>query len=877
MTSYDTTLSLADKGHWLLLIAIAALCLSTRVTAEPSERAARLADIRGTVSFSPSGQSDWVQAEINLPVTTGDRLWVDTRSLAELQIGGADFSLGAGTSAVILNLDNHIAQVQLSQGTIILRVRRLGPDETLEVDTPNLAFSLHHPGEYRIDVDPVGDSTAVRVQQGQAEVYGETTSYEVSAPQGFRFHGTGLSDYETFVAPDDDLERWSHKRNHRHNESQSARFVSPDVVGYEDLDANGNWHSDPEYGEVWTPTRVPVDWTPYRDGHWAWVDPWGWTWVDAASWGFAVSHYGRWVNASGSWGWVPGPPSERAVYAPALVAFVGGNNFQAAASVGTALAAIVGWFPLAPREVFQPSYAVGRRYFEDVNRGNAVIVPAGITNVYNTTKVTNNTTIINNTNITKVVYVNQQVKGAVVAVPTQTFVQSQPVAKSAIKIAKDAAASAPVSLMASVAPVVSSVHAGARKVRAKPPTRDQAIVARTAPPPPSVSFATQEHQLAATPGAPLDDAVRMKLLSATASASKLSVVAVHPEAAPSVLPSAPASRKSATQRRSEENGGDTAQIAKSKARGADADTKVPAEKIESSSSLTTNSTGTRANNMAAQKAKNTMAKSPSLKDIPLQPNATPDESHRADTGKPGTPNALSLDETKTRVDRAEPSNADLAKVAPPKDETSQPKAVQTAIVKSALSSAATAEALKVSAEKAHVASTYAAKVTAAKDAASHAKAAPTDAVTAAAAKAAAAEEMKANSAKAALAAAQETARLNAISAATERTEGAHAEIAKAAAKEEASKAQAAQTNAVKPNAANASISKPPRMKAPQLEAPTLDAAKADEAGAASEREKLSLPNATNGTAASAEAAKINAAKTAKAERKKKRAEEDSPQ
>ena len=47
-----------------------------------------------------------------------------------------------------------------------------------------------------------------------------------------------------------------------------------------------------------------------------------------------MSHYGRWANLRGTWGWVPGPRAARAVYAPALVAFVGGSNFQLSISLG---------------------------------------------------------------------------------------------------------------------------------------------------------------------------------------------------------------------------------------------------------------------------------------------------------------------------------------------------------------------------------------------------------------------------------------------------------------------------------------------------------------------------------------------------------------
>ena len=126
-----------------------------------------------------------------------------------------------------------------------------------------------------------------------------------------------------------------------------------------------------DYGNVWVPTRVEAGWAPYRDGHWAWVEPWGWTWVDDAPWGFAVSHYGRWANMRGTWGWVPGPVRSRAYYAPALVAFVGGSNFQLSISSGNVGG--IAWFPLGPREVYRPSYAVSRHYFENVNVSNTVI------------------------------------------------------------------------------------------------------------------------------------------------------------------------------------------------------------------------------------------------------------------------------------------------------------------------------------------------------------------------------------------------------------------------------------------------------------------------------------------------------------------------
>ena len=89
---------------------------------------------------------------------------------------------------------------------------------------------------------------------------------------------------------------------------------------------------------------VVVGWAPYRFGHWAYVGPWGWTWVEDEPWGFAPFHYGRWAFVNNGWFWVPGPVVVRPVWAPALVAFVGGGpGFHFSAGVG------VGWFPLGSR------------------------------------------------------------------------------------------------------------------------------------------------------------------------------------------------------------------------------------------------------------------------------------------------------------------------------------------------------------------------------------------------------------------------------------------------------------------------------------------------------------------------------------------------
>ena len=59
-----------------LLVGIAMLVFSGLVIADPPTRVARLGFLAGVVGFSPGGENDWMQATLNRPLSTGDRLWV---------------------------------------------------------------------------------------------------------------------------------------------------------------------------------------------------------------------------------------------------------------------------------------------------------------------------------------------------------------------------------------------------------------------------------------------------------------------------------------------------------------------------------------------------------------------------------------------------------------------------------------------------------------------------------------------------------------------------------------------------------------------------------------------------------------------------------
>jgi len=470
------------------------LALHAPAWADPPARVARLGAVSGPVSFSAAGEADWDQADLNRPLGPGDRLWADSGARAELQVGDAMVRMDAGTGLSVLALDEQLAQVQLTQGTLGVHLRRLAAGQAFEIDTPNLAFTLRAPGSYRIEVDAQGQTTVVTVRSGQGEAAGDGAAYRIDAGQTWRFGGTDLRDNSAVPPPvPDAFERWADVRDRAMDASVSARYVSPDVVGYQDLDANGAWRSDPTYGNVWMPTHVPEGWAPYRDGRWSWVAPWGWTWVDDAPWGYAVSHYGRWASFDGRWGWVPGPQRTAAVYAPALVVFVGGANFQLAISGGRVGG--VAWFPLGPREVYQPAYPVSRTYYENVNRSNTVI---------NTTVITNNYNDYSRKAVTQTVYANRQVPGAIVAVPRAAFIGAQPVARVAVRTAPGALDREAAGARQEIAPAPPATRSAAAAGK-PPPARvfDRAVIARTAPPPPRADPLRPAPSFAGTPVRPV--------------------------------------------------------------------------------------------------------------------------------------------------------------------------------------------------------------------------------------------------------------------------------------------------------------------------------------------------------------------------------------
>jgi hypothetical protein len=182
---------------------------------------------------------------------------------------------------------------------------------------------------------------------------------------------------------------------------------------------------------------------------------------------------------------VPGPVVVRPIWAPALVAFVGGGaGFRFSAGVG------VGWFPLAPGEVYLPGYRVSRAYVNQVNITNTAVSVTRVTEVYNTVVVNRTTvhgTTVDRRAVNNISYANQRVTNGVTVVSRDAFVNARPVAQNIMKVDAHEIAAAPVSHLVAAEPIHASVVGAGRPVAVKPPAAvvSRPVVAvRTPSPPP---------------------------------------------------------------------------------------------------------------------------------------------------------------------------------------------------------------------------------------------------------------------------------------------------------------------------------------------------------------------------------------------------------
>jgi hypothetical protein len=433
--------------HWFhaaVAASVSALLSATAAIAQsdPPGRVGRISYLQGTVSFHDDDEQRWSPALLNFPVTSGGAIWTEPGGRAEVVVAGTRLRLQGTTQIDVETLDDEQFRLVLSQGRVDVRGTDITSYRPFEVRTPRGAVRLLEDGDYMIDAGTTQDPTRIGVRRGLAQFVDPAgDAHEIRAGEvGTATGGQSVALAIERASPPPLPPEWAVRD--RVVADRPPQYLPTAVTGYEDLDAYGNWIAGGEYGQVWVPRSVPAGWAPYRHGRWVWVRPWGWTWVDDAPWGFAPFHYGRWTQYGGRWVWVPPARRERAVYAPAIVGFVGGLGAELALGVGRGPS--VGWFPLGPREVYVPPYTTNRTYIRNIN----------VTNVTNITEIDRRIEYVerrgdarrdDRRETDRWNYINRR---HATVVPVDAFVRSQPTKRSALQVRADQLARAEVAPVA---------------------------------------------------------------------------------------------------------------------------------------------------------------------------------------------------------------------------------------------------------------------------------------------------------------------------------------------------------------------------------------------------------------------------------------------
>ncbi len=335
--------------------------------ADPPGRVARLAEYAGDVRIATSYEN-WQPAFRNQVVTAGDNLFVGEGGRAELDVGAVQVWLSGGANVYFDRFDDHNLVARVASGIVAVRIRQWESSDSMRVTTEHGEVSFLQPGLYFVAAGQRYDPSVITTRFGLAELntFGRVQNVNSGDTLSFDQNGSRFDRFAYAGTPSGGFEAWVSSRNRRIDrwEVRNRGTLNPWMVGVRDLDDHGYWETSYEYGRVWYPRTVAADWAPYRYGRWSWVQPWGWTWVDDAPWGFAPSHYGRWVRLGGRWAWCPGTYVERPVYAPALVSFYGGNGWSLSVSTGPTFA----WVPLGWNEPYAPWYTYSTNYWRHVNR-----------------------------------------------------------------------------------------------------------------------------------------------------------------------------------------------------------------------------------------------------------------------------------------------------------------------------------------------------------------------------------------------------------------------------------------------------------------------------------------------------------------------------
>lgn len=367
----------------------------------------RISLLEGDVQVKTEEAGEWVPAAANMPLRTGDRIWVPDRGRMEIQMRDGSFlRLDERTSLEVFTLEQDSSQFYLSTGRMYVNYRGL-KDRVFQVDTPDASLRVYDRAVFNADVSE-GGYTNISVYRGALYAETQRGRTRVAAGKSLALRGDDYAEIGP-LGPGDAWERWNRDRDRvLADRRYSSRYLPDELEVYSsDFDEYGKWVYVRDYGYVWTPTvYISVGWSPYRHGRWVWIGG-DYVWIAYEPWGWAPYHYGRWTFiASFGWCWVP-PVRGTVYWSPGYVAWVYTPTY-------------VAWVPLAPGEIY---YGYGYYGPHSVNILNIDIRRTEIRHVYRNIHVANAVTVLNRDTF-------------VTGRPTDTLIKENPFLRERISVGR---------------------------------------------------------------------------------------------------------------------------------------------------------------------------------------------------------------------------------------------------------------------------------------------------------------------------------------------------------------------------------------------------------------------------------------------------------
>jgi hypothetical protein len=341
----------------VLIIVTAAFPSISRAAPQQGEPmvVGRVSHIEGQLLRYVYEEKDWVPIVKDVPFGLEDTLYSDQDAKAEFIFPNSTWiRIGGSTQIQAIALNDEVTEVDVASG--MARFYNRGTQSVVKATTSfgyvlapaGSMFDLYV-GDQSLEVIALkGSVDFVHARsQSRYEVHSGSSSMVADEQQVAAGQGTVDADFDDWNAQRDSL--WAKRLEVK---GDSTRYIPPELHddAYE-LEENGRWERvqyEGEYRNLWRPTRVSADWTPYSTGRWTtyYGDQ---CWVPNEPFGYTTHHYGSWVfvDSCRCWYWAP-PVRTVVVGRPWTV----GYGWYPGRVSWIHSDANVGWVPLAPYEPY---------------------------------------------------------------------------------------------------------------------------------------------------------------------------------------------------------------------------------------------------------------------------------------------------------------------------------------------------------------------------------------------------------------------------------------------------------------------------------------------------------------------------------------------